>query len=254
MASEALSYRHETMADQEPEEDLFPPCLVEFVGQWLFVFTVQVNVGFGEQNQWDALAIGSILMVMVFMGGHISGGHYNPAVTLGVYLRGKIGRKKALIYVVVQVTSAITASLAGWAITSKHPFPGPGKDFNVGHAFLAEVIYSTALVLVVLNVATTESQEDNSFFGLAIGFIVMVGVFAVGKISGGVFNPAIGTGLTVAHGMAGGNIQYLWLWWVAPCLGACIAAGIFRITNAREFRTTPEKGLRQPLNRSSSEL
>jgi len=186
---------------------------------------------------------------MVFMGGHVSGAHYNPAVTLGVFLRGKIPLKKALFYVFTQVLAAITASACGYWLTGVHPAPGPAPSFTSGHAFVVEVLYTLILVLVVLNVATTESQEDNSFFGLAIGFIVCVGAFSVGGISGAVFNPAVGTGLLLVHAFAGGSFQDIWIFWLAPLLGAVGAALVFRITNPREFRVRDPADLQLPLNR-----
>jgi len=241
MASELVSYVHRTTEEQPKEESLVPAVVTEFVGQFFFVLTIQLVVGVNKDNPWGLFAIGAVLMCMIYMGGHISGAHYNPAVTFGVYLRGKIDRRKAIIYWATQVSSAILAAAVGYLLSGKHPAPGPNWDagFNTGHAFIVEVIYTFALVLVVLNVATTKSQEDNMFFGLAIGFTVLCGALSAGNISGGVFNPAIGTGLLLIDGFCGGNIAHLWVYWLGPLTGSAMAAGVFRLSNKREFRTAP---------------
>jgi len=234
-------------------EEWYPPLIVEFIGTFMLVFTVSLNVAFDiahpNVSTWDPLAIGAILMVMIFMGGHISGAHYNPAVSLAVYLRGKIPLGKMLWYWLCQVLGGLTAALIGWAVTAQHPAPGPGATYGSGAAFVVELVYTAALALVVLNVATTKSQEDNSFFGLAIGFTVTAGAYSVGPISSAVFNPAVGTGLLLVHGFAGGSMSNIWIYWLAPLLGGALAALIFRITNVREFQ--PGKGLGAPHGGSS---
>jgi len=241
MASEAVSYPHTAMEDQPKMEQWYPPLIIEFIGTFMLVFTVSLNVAFDIQSSrtdtWDALAIGAVLMVMIFMGGHISGAHYNPAVSLAVFLRGKLTLKKMLEYWVVQVLGALFAAMIAWGVSGQHPAPGPNRSLGYGHGavFVVEFIYTFALASVVLNVATTKSQEDNSFFGLAIGFTVTSGAFSCGPISGAVFNPAVGTGLLVVHGFAGANMSDLWIYWLAPLLGGALAALIFRITNIREF-------------------
>jgi len=174
-------------------------------------------------------------MTMIYMGGHISGGHYNPAVSVGVLLRGHLELFKCVFYVISQVLGGICAGLIGWAITGNSIDLEPGSHYHVGGAFSVEVFYTFALVSVVLNVATTKSQHNNMFFGLAIGFTVIAGAYSCGAISGGVFNPAVGTGLLVARAADGGSASYIWLYWVAPLLGGCFAALIFRVTNRKEY-------------------
>ena len=130
------------------------------------------------------LAIGAVLMVMVYAGGHISGGHYNPAVTLGILIRGKLQPADVVPYWIAQLAGATLAAFlvskflrAGVAVTPMTP--------NVGPVLLAEFLFTFALVYVVLNTATAEGTSGNSFYGLAIGMTVMIGAFAVGDISGG---------------------------------------------------------------------
>jgi len=220
---------------------LTPALITEFIGTYFLVFTVYLSVCGssvdGESNPLvqPALAIGTCLMVMIYMGGHISGGHYNPAVTLGVLLRGHIDLFKTSFYMVSQVAGGICAGLIGWSVTDCDIQLQPGSGYHDGAAFLVEVAYTFALVSVVLNVATTKSQHNNMFFGIAIGFTVVAGLYGAGGISGGVFNPAVGTGLLVARVANGGSAKYLWLYWVAPLTGSAMAALIFRVTNRKEF-------------------
>jgi len=178
-------------------------------------------------------------MVMIFMGGHISGAHYNPAVTFGVRLTGRdhITTSTAIVYVCVQILGALVAAFACRGITDVSPAPGVGKEFSLGQAFAVEAIYSFALVSVMLNCATTKSQSMNSFFGLAIGFTVLSGAYTVGGISGAVFNPAVGTGLIIVSSIWGGHSgKYLWIYWLAPLVGSVLASIVFRLTNTAEYR------------------
>jgi len=168
-------------------------------------------------------------MVMIFAGGHVSGGHYNPAVTLGVWLRGRCNAKDVLPYMASQVMGAVLAALAvkylrsGVEVTAANP--------DVGKALLAEFLFTFALVYVVLNVATAKGTTGNSFYGLAIGFTVLTGAFAVGDISGGAFNPAVAVGISVLGLSSWPN---LWIFLVANFLGGAAAAGFFRLLNTTE--------------------
>ncbi len=164
--------------------------VVEFIGTFFLVFTVGMVVIEPGAGALAPLAIGSVLAVMVYAGGHISGGHYNPAVTLGVLLRGKATVVDAVGYWVIQAAAAIVA--AAVVIVMKPAIPEAATSgLDVVPALLAEFLFTFALVYVVLNVATAKGTEGNSYFGFAIGFTVMVGAFAVGPISGGAFNPAV---------------------------------------------------------------
>jgi aquaporin Z len=130
------------------------------------------------------LAIGAALMVMVYAGGHVSGAHFNPAVTLGVWLRGKLPVREVPGYIFFQLLGAGLAALAVKQLGESSATP---MAIETGPAFLAELLFTFALVWVVLNVATSKGTSGNSFYGLAIGFTVMVGAYAVGPISGGAF-------------------------------------------------------------------
>ena len=205
-----------------------PKLVVEFIGTFFLVFTVGMTVKSPDAAALAPLAIGSALMVMVYAGGHVSGGHYNPAVTLGVTLRGKCTWADAIPYWVAQFVAAIVAGLCvlfikGTATGGEAAGPGPAT-YNAAAWFLAEFLFTFALVYVVLNSATAKGTAGNSFYGLAIGFTVMVGAFAVGPVSGGAFNPAVGLGATVM-GLAG--FLKLIVYLIADFLGGAAAAYLF---------------------------
>lgn len=212
------------------------PLLVELIGTFFLVFTVGMSVinpaeylqhptddpGVG---QFAPLAIGSVLAVMIFAGGHISGAHYNPAVTLGVLLRGKIEISTATGYWAVQAIASIIAWLAVSAVKPGMPSSPVLANLSIGPALLSEFLFTFALVYVVLNVATAKETKGNSYFGLAIGFTVMAGAFAVGSISGGAFNPAVALGASLMNIFSWANF---WVYPVAELAAGALAAVTFR--------------------------
>jgi aquaporin Z len=174
------------------------------------------------------LAIGTALMVMVYMGGHVSGGHYNPAVSLGVLLRRKMTTGEFGGYVGAQLAGAVLATLAVRQVVGQTFAAAPAPDVSFVSPLLVEVLFTFALVLVVLNVAVSAKTTGNSYYGLAIGFTVMVGAFAGGAISGGAFNPAVGLGPMLVHGLlSGGSFDAAWLYLVGPLVGGALAAVVF---------------------------
>lgn len=204
--------------------------LTEFIGTFFLVLTVFLTVTNG--TQMAPLAIGCSLMIMVYMGGHISGGHYNPAVTLAAFLRGACAAGDVLPYWVAQLAGGIVASAAGAYLSQKPFVPRPGTEVMAA-AVLNEVLFTFALALVVLNVATAKKTANNSYFGLAIGFTVVVGAFAGGGISGGAYNPAVGLGPIIYSAMTGGtNLGHFWLYIAGPLVGGALAAGVFKIQEA----------------------
>ena len=198
--------------------------LVEFIGTFFLVFTIGAAVRSGAALA--PVAIGSILMVMIYAGGHISGGHFNPAVTLAVWLRGKCQPKDVVPYWIAQLLAGLVAALIVVAIFGK---PVAGAALHPTKASLVvEFLYTFALAWVVLNTATAKETAGNSFYGLAIGFTVMVGIVAVGGISGGAFNPAVGLGVFVV-GLE--NLHELGVYVVADLLGGATAALAFKATH-----------------------
>ncbi len=203
--------------------------LYEFIGTFFLVFTVGMTVL--EPNSaglMAPLAIGASLMVMVFAGGHISGGHYNPAVSLSVYLRGKLSGKDLGLYWLSQCLAGVVAGFL--TIYFKGVPQSPVLDQAVLKSLLAEFLFTFALCYVVLNVATAKKTQGNSYFGLAIGFTVLIGAYAVGSISGGAFNPAVALGITIMNISMWSNI---WIFLVANFLGAAFAAWVFTAAHKR---------------------
>jgi len=197
--------------------------VAEAVGTFFLVFTVGQVVLEPGAGQFAPLAIGIVLAVMVYATGHVSGGHLNPAVTLGVYLRGKASATDLVSYWIVQVLAGVVAAFAamylkGGAATAATALP-------VGPALLAEFLFTFALVFVVLNTATVRGTEGNSYFGFAIGSTVLVGAYAVGGISGAAFNPAVAVGVVL---MGITQAADLWIYLVANLAGGAAAALVFR--------------------------
>jgi aquaporin Z len=202
--------------------------LTEFIGTFFLVLVIGLTVIGG--TAFAPLAIGAALMVMVYMGGHVSGAHYNPAVSLALAIRGKLVMSELIPYWIAQVLGALAAAWTAQAITGQTFAPAPDVHASGMPALLVEILFTFALVLVVLNVATAQKTSGNSYYGLAIGFTVAVGAFAGGSISGGAFNPAVGIGPIVVNAMAGGGgFQHLWLYLVGPLAGAVLAALVFRV-------------------------
>jgi aquaporin Z len=184
--------------------------VAELVGTLVFAFAVVGAVNSG--SPFVPLAIGFVLMILVYATGHISGAHLNPAVSVGVWLRGGIDLVGAITYIVAQLVGAALGAALSFVV-----WPAAVSTLqldNVGAAFLVEALWTFVLVYVVLNVAT-----------------VFVGAVAVGGISGGGFNPAIALGLAIHGEFAWGSY---WLYFVAPIVGAVIAAVIFRVLNTHD--------------------
>jgi aquaporin Z len=220
--------------------------VVEAIGTFFLVLTIGQVVIEPGAGAFAPIAIGAVLMVMIFAGGHVSGGHYNPAVTLGVFLRGRASAADLGGYVLAQTVGAVLAVFAVRVL--KGEFTAAPLQPVIGAALLAEFLFTFALVYVVLNVATARGNDGNSHYGLAIGFTVMVGAYAVGGISGGAFNPAVAVGVTMLGLSAVGN---LWIYLVANLLGGAAAAGVFNVLDLGTDKPTAatesdQAGLRSP--------
>ena len=195
--------------------------VVEFIGTFFLVFTVgMVSIDPGA-GALAPLAIGSALAVMIYAGGHISGGHYNPAVTLAVWLRGKASPRGALAYMTAQVLAGVAAAAVVLFLKENS---ATSATYDALPALIAEFLFTFALAFVVLNVSTAKSTEGNSYFGFAIGFTVLIGAYAVGSVSGGVLNPAVAVGITI---MGMSELSSFWIYLVATLLGGAAAALAF---------------------------
>ena len=212
--------------------------VVELIGTFFFVLTIGLVVlGASPVNAAIApLAIGSALMVMVYAGGHISGGHYNPAVTLAVWIRGRIATRDVIPYWVAQVLGAVLAGLLAIYLRG-HPAPN-GTAPDTTRSIIVEILYMFALAYVVLNTATSKATAGNSFYGLAIGFTVVIGAFAAGSISGGAFNPAIAIGLGTMELIKPAHVVVLVL---ANLVGGALAGFVFRFLNPDDLEPLPDR-------------
>lgn len=201
--------------------------ITEFIGTFFLVLTIGCSVIGGASL--PPLAIGAALMVMIFAGGHVSGAHYNPAVTLAVWLRGKCDTKDVFPYMVFQVCGGLVATLVVGFLVGE-PAKAAGA-LNVGKSLLAEFLFTFALAYVVLNVATAKGTSGNSFYGLAIGMTVMTGAFAVGGISGGAFNPAVALSAKMMGLIQSSDV---WIHLVADFAGGAAAAFVFKFINPED--------------------
>ena len=201
--------------------------LIEFIGTMFLVLTIGLA--------GDPIAIGVVLMVMVYMGGHISGGHYNPAVTLAVWMRGKLNASQVPGYMAAQILGALVAALIYYLINNNTFAPTPGAGVAAWKAILLELLFTFALCSVVLTVATTKKLEGNYIYGLAIGFTVLTAAMSIGSISGGALNPAVAIGPMVVDALNGGSaIGSIWIYLIGPLLGGALAARIYLYLNAGE--------------------
>ena len=194
--------------------------LTEAIGTFFLVLVITFS--------GNPLAIGAILISMVYMGGYISGGHYNPAVTLAVFLRGKLKREGAIQYAIFQVLGALAAGFIHYIVVGSAIVPRPAADISFVSVILMEALFTFALASVVLHATTSKKTVGNEYYALAIGLTVMAAGFAIGSVSGGVINPAvaIGTILVDVPNLAG-NLINLVLYIVGACIGGAAAASVF---------------------------
>lgn len=199
--------------------------ITELIGTFFLVLVIGVTGA--------AYAIGAALMVMVYAGGHISGAHYNPAVTVAVWIRKKIDGRDAIMYIIFQIIGAsLAALLAHWYVNADLT-PMDMTD-KIARGLTGEIIGTFALAYVVLNVATAKGNTGNSFYGLAIGFTVFVMASAFGRITGGAFNPAVAVGLWIMNAVA---VKFVWVY-LGCFVGGILAALVFNFLN-REDQPVP---------------
>ena len=194
---------------------------VEFIGTFILVLTVGLSTSTKGAGDLAPLAIGSALMVMVFAGGHISGAHYNPAVSFAALLAGKLSRRQTASYALTQLAAGALAALLVRAFVGPATPAVLGSDWKI---LVGELVFTLALAYVVLNVTAAGVTEGNSVYGLAIGFTVATGFFAVGRTTGGVFNLAVALGRGVTGALTWGHS---WIYVLASLLGGACAAALF---------------------------
>jgi aquaporin Z len=204
--------------------------IAEFIGTFFFVLTVCVAAVLGYAGPYAPIAIGSVLMVMVFANGHISGAHLNPAVSLAILVRGKLPGRDFIPYAIAQLLAAVAAATVAYTFKKSGTPIDPIATAQFPQ-WLAEFLFTFALCYVVLNVATAKGNAGNSFYGLAIGFTVLVGAFTLGPVSGGAFNPAIATGLLIT-----GKLPFFnWItYFIVELFAAACAGLVFNALNPED--------------------
>lgn len=199
--------------------------LIEFIGTFFLVFTIGLT--------GNPLAIGIMLTVLVYMGGHISGAHYNPAVTISILCKKLIEVKEAINYILAQLIASFLAALLVFYINDNLMHVVPNTSYSSLQIILSELIFTFLLVLVILNVATNKKTEGNSYYGFAIGFTVMASAYCVGGVSGGAFNPAVGFGPALLDMISGTgkDFLYIWIYIIGPILGGYLAYTVDKYVN-----------------------
>lgn len=206
-----------------------PKLITEFIGTFFLVLTVGLCVSSG--TEFAGVAIGLGLVALVFMGGHISGAHYNPAVTMGLIVRQAISAAEGLAYMGAQVAGGVCAGLLTAYFTGDALQVQPADGVSMINAGIAELIYTFMLVSVVINVATSSDHPNNHFYGLAIGITVTAAAYSIGGISGAALNPAVAAGQNLVSGTFGPLPIYIG----AQLVAGVLAAVVFKITNPNEL-------------------
>jgi len=207
--------------------------MMELVGTGMLLLTIQLSVGLGASQA--PIAIGVVLISLVYAGGPISGAHYNPAVSLAIALRGKLSCQEMLMYWVFQIAGGFGGALLGGIIGGSFVGISVGTGHTGLQAFLAEFVFTFMLCIVVLGVATHSAVSDNSYYGVAIGLVVMSGAITVGPISGGAFNPAVALGLGLAKADFV-HMTYIVVTTIANLAGGAAAAACFYMVAPDQFK------------------
>ena len=202
-------------------------CFVEFFGTFFFCFTILSCVLINPNSVLTPIIIGLTLAILVYAGGPISGGHYNPAVSLGIFLIGRMGSKKTLLYIIFQIFGAAYAALMILLLSSVFNFI-PAKEFSVGPLMVVEIVFTTLLVYVVMFCAVSKRVNGNNYFGFAIGTSVMVGIGAVGSICLAAFNPAVAVALLLTRAACCKIVLFTIL---SNLIASFVACGLFKLLN-----------------------
>ena len=196
----------------------------EFIGTFFLSLTICTAAVYGTAGDYAPFAIASTLMVMIYAGGHISGAHYNPAVTVSIYLRGACDKDEVLPYIASQIIAAVSAAFVVERLLLPDTLSPEMTDLGT-EAIVAELLFTFALAYVILNVATTESTSDNSYYGAAIAFVVLAGAITVGSISLASFNPAVTSALIVSGKV---SLADSWMHFVPQFIGAVLATYVYK--------------------------
>ena len=207
-------------------------------GSAVFAGSVSGTVGAGVGTIGVALAFGLSVVAMAYTIGRISGCHINPAITLGVFLSGRMNKKDAGMYMLFQIIGAVIGSLILYLLVFLGTHGGPTEtgansfaDGMMLQAFIAEVVFTFIFVLVVLG-STDEKEGAGNFAGLAIGLtLVLVHIVCI-PITGTSVNPARSIGPALFEG--GKALSQLWLFIIAPFVGAALSAAVWKLLSNRD--------------------
>lgn len=208
------------------DNSIRPKLIAEFIGTFFLALTICTAAVHGSAGQFAPFAIASTLMVMIYSVGHISGAHFNPAVTVAVWLRGACDRDDVAPYIATQISAGALAAVISQNILFAETDVS-SMQMETTHALGAEFLYTFALVYVILNVATSEATEGNGYFGASIAFVVLAGALTVGEISGGSFNPAV-TGALYVSGVI--EIGDIWIHLIPQFTAGLLAVQAFKAT------------------------
>ncbi len=208
-----------------------PKLAVEFIGTFFLSLTICLAAAHGLAGELAPFAIASILMVLIYSGAHVSGAHYNPVVTISIWIRGASEKSEVFPYILAQLFGGALAALvtSNLIITGSYHEEFPLDSFDPTNSqtsaiIICEMLFTFALVFVILNVATSERNQGNGYFGVAISFVVLAGALTVGSISLASFNPAVTTSLIILGKMSLGDI---WLHLTPQLIGGISAAYLF---------------------------
>ena len=199
--------------------------IIEFLGTFFLVLIIGLS-----QNP---VAIGLGLAVLVYMGAHISGAHYNPVVSLAMLINKQIELKEFSFYLVSQLLGSVVATY--FIMLLGNDFSIVSNTDDISSFFVAEIMFTFLLVFVILNVALNKNLKGNQFYGLAIGLTVTAGAFTVGDISGAVFNPAVSFGPSlfsfIDPQVVGSNISssdFFIYYVISGIIGSVIASYLYK--------------------------
>ncbi|NNC89444.1 MAG: porin [Akkermansiaceae bacterium] len=205
--------------------------IVELIGTFFLALSIGVAAGLGLAGDVAPLAFGFVLMGAIYAGGHVSGAHYNPAVTLGLFIRGRCPRKDVAPYIIAQLIGGVLAGLlikgvfAGTTVNNATVEITPFVPGNSLPVLVAEFLFTFLLMLVILYVATVKTTEGNEYYGLAVGTTVIGGAFTVGGISLASFNPAVTASFGIDGQLAWADT---WMHFFPQILGAVLATFTFK--------------------------
>ncbi len=208
------------------EHSLQHKLIAEFIGTFFLALTICTAAVHGSAGEYAPFAIAATLMVMIYGLGHVSGAHFNPAVTVGIWLRGACEKDEVAPYIAAQVIAGAAAALASANLLIADPSV-TALELDMTQTIGAEFLYTFALVFVILNVATSEATAGNGYYGAAIAFVVLAGALTVGGISGGSFNPAV-TGALFISGVI--EAADLWMHLVPQFVAGIVAVQAFKAT------------------------